>query len=535
MNKYVLFTNFLFLFLSIIITSGVSADFFNDSLLRKNSEERIDEENHLYTTEEYTPESTEEELFEGFSSDISPPHDYTKPVITFTDSIDIDKSRVKRMRNIKGLKTDIYRFFKLDEYVKNNLEKDFNTRWMNNRKRMKQWSGQKKSGIKDLDFALPVGKAFSQIVGGETKINIDGSQKITFSGRSEWTEGQIETSYSRNSSFPSLTMKQEPRFNLRGTIGERLSLRIKQDSQMGPFSNLEENISIKYQGKDQDIIKNIDAGNTSLTLKGATFAGYRGTHKGLFGTRLESQIGPIQFTAIASQEKSEANIKSYRGSAEETSNQIRDYEYKSNTYFFIDYIYRERFANARDSFDRIQYLPSDSLVYIEVYIDDGNMINNLNDNALRGEAIPMYMENDTLNPDAAEDGYFHKADPADRSNGYYIDRSLGFIQFNRRIPNEWSVGVYIETKGGKKYGALEYDTGDENSKIQLKLIKCKQQRPTDVDTWDLEWKNVYSLGQGNFEPEADQHGADNGKDTDQPDGQPPRRQPSEDENSPAQV
>ena len=64
-------------------------------------------------------------------------------------------------------------------------------------------------------------------------------------------------------------------------------------------------------------------------------------------------------------------MKSFRGSAEETSNQIWDYEYKANTYFFIDKKYRYRFDVARDSFDRILYIPSDSLAVIEVYADDG--------------------------------------------------------------------------------------------------------------------------------------------------------------------
>ena len=112
-------------------------------------------------------------------------------------------------------------------------------------------------------------------------------------------------------------MKQEPSFSIRGNIGDRLTIDIKQDSKAGPFSNLSENISIKYQGEDNDIVKYIEAGNTSLNLPGATFAGYSGTHQGLFGIRAEVQLGPIEVTAIASQEKSESRSKSFRGSAEE--------------------------------------------------------------------------------------------------------------------------------------------------------------------------------------------------------------------------
>ena len=178
-----------------------------------------------------------------------------------------------------------------------------------------------------------MGSTFARFVGGDTRLIIDGSQRIEFTGSSQWTEGQIETAASRNSSFPSLTMKQEPRFKIRGQVGDRITVDIQQDPNSGNMSNLEDNISIKYEGQEQEILKYIEAGSTSLNLEGATFAGYRGSHKGLFGIRAEGQLGPLKLTAIASQEKSESNTKTYRGSAEQTSTQIKDYEYKAQHLF----------------------------------------------------------------------------------------------------------------------------------------------------------------------------------------------------------
>lgn len=483
-----------------LFASGAGADFFNDSLLVNRAGESI---RHRRILDDAYSERTGVPVSETVPR-ILPPKDYTRPQISYSDSIDSETMRVKQYRRIQGLRIDPYSIMTVDQYARRNLETSFYRQWTDPKKRLSMWKGaageKTGGGITDLDFVVPGSKALERFVGGQTRINIDGREKITFSGQSEWTEGQIETSVSKNSSFPSLTMKQEPSFRINGDVG-RIHIDIKQDPQTGQLSNLEENINIKYQGEERDIIKFIEAGNTSLSLEGATFAGYRGTHKGLFGIRAEGQLGPMKFTTIASQEKSQANVKSFRGKAEESSNQVRDFEYKTSTYYFIDFKYRSQFANNRDAMDLIRYNPLDSLAVIEVYEDDSNIGNNLQQGtfAIRGIAYPMNMEENTQNPELGVDGYYHKLEPM---KDYYVDRSLGYIRFMRRVPDQSTIGVYIRTKDGREYGTLDYNPNDSNSKIQLKLVKKKMQLPTDINTWDLEWKNVYDLGQTQIEPEG---------------------------------
>ncbi|MFC1489774.1 cell surface protein SprA [Candidatus Latescibacterota bacterium] len=433
-------------------------------------------------------------------SRILPPNSFLKPLTTTVDSLDFEKSRVRKLTEVPGLRVENYYFVPLENHIRGNLDKNREMLWSATvKKQMKDWSaGKKTEGITDLNFVLPVSAGFESWVGGTTNINIDGSERIEFSGRSEFDEGVIETASSKNSTFPSLTMKQEPKFTIRGNIGDRITVDIKQDATEGSFSNLEENISLKYTGKENDIVQYIEAGNTSLNLKGATFAGYSGTHKGLFGIRAESQIGPFEITTIASQEKGKSNSKSFRGTAEEALKQIKDYEYKSNTYFFLDFEYREKFANARDSFDRVFYDSADSVAVFDVYINDGNSSNDSQEGTLAypGIAWPMSLSNrNEDNPDAFVEGFYHRVDPSK----YYVNRELGFIQFATRIDDDATVGVYMKTAGGEEFGELNYNSSDPESQNTFKLLKRKGQRPTDNDTWDLEWKNVYDLGQRNID------------------------------------
>ncbi|MHB9030065.1 MAG: T9SS outer membrane translocon Sov/SprA, partial [Candidatus Latescibacterota bacterium] len=181
------------------------------------------------------------------------------------------------------------------------------------------------------------------------------------------------------------------------------------------------------------------------------------------------------------------------------SNKIYDYNYKGNTYFFLDHKYRYQFAEARTSLDLIQYDPADSIVVIEVYEDDGIQTNDTREGTLAfpGTARPMNLVTGVKG--GGKDGFFHRLEP---QKDYYLERSLGFIVFRNRIPDTSTIAVYMKTKSGNELGQLSYDPDKPGSRMDLKLIKPKSQRPTDVDTWDLEWKNVYDLGQTNIDPEG---------------------------------
>ena len=487
---------------------SVRAEYFNETLIGRKAEKYFDGEEYEIPSDDVLIEMKKESL--GTDEDIGPitvgirpPEEFPRPQTVESDSIQINKLRVKRTIEVPGIRRERMEYIPLEQYKAFSLEDNREKLWRKNDTRIKAWADRDDNEESDVGFSLPMGSRFENIMGGKTRLDINGSQKITFSGRSEWTEGQIETAASKNSSFPSLTMKQEPRFSIKGSVGERIYVDIDQDARSGSFSNLEENIKITYQGEENEIIQFIEAGNTSLNLEGATFAGYRGSHKGLFGIRGEGRLGPLKFTAIASQEKSEANTQSFRGSAEEKTTEIRDYDYKTNTYFFVDQVFRRQFENDRTSFDAIRFDPNNSLSVLEVYVDDGINTNNLNDNtfALRGVAQPMVYDEvtDQIHDEAGIEGYYHRLDP---QRDYYVDRDLGFIVFTNRVAENWSVGVYIETGDGRTFGDLTYDTQDENSKITLKLVKAKNQRASNLDTWDLEWKNVYDLRQVNIDPEG---------------------------------
>ena len=339
-------------------------------------------------------------------------------------------------------------------------------------------------GGRGLRINIPVHfpDAISRVIGEGSSLRVTGTRKISFSGRSQWTEGQVQTATSKPSKFPSLNMEQQSRFTIEGTIGERIHVQVDQDSRRQ--SELENAIKMSYDGDEDRIIQKIEAGNTTLSLPGTRFVGFSSQHKGLFGIRMEGKLGGLDFTTIASQEKASGQRKTFKGLAQESTNKIREWQYLERTYFFLDRRYRDRFRDG-------EYNPDDDIQELRVYVDDRNTNNDLEDRARSGLA---YIDPNA--PQSPSEGSFHELDPSE----YLFDPATGYLLLSTSIRAEYDLAVTYRTAGGETFGDVEYDTNSE-APIQLKLIKARNQRPGGP-TWDLEWKNVYRIGSREIDPDG---------------------------------
>ncbi|MHB9031386.1 MAG: hypothetical protein ACYC9O_21665, partial [Candidatus Latescibacterota bacterium] len=239
MHTRVLFLVLFLIFALAVILGPASADYLNDSWLRERSEKYLTGEDRTVPVGENLRFMLKRLLPDSVSVDpdnitvgVRPPLQIPRSLEAVSDSVDSENGVVMRKQEIPGLRLERYHFIPIEDYSRERLGESLLSTWRDNKSRMVNWSdSEKKSGgAADLDFALPVGKRFEQLVGGKTRLDINGSQTITFSGKSEYDEGQIETSLTKNSSFPSLSMKQEPQFSIRGQVGDRITVDIKQES-----------------------------------------------------------------------------------------------------------------------------------------------------------------------------------------------------------------------------------------------------------------------------------------------------------------
>ncbi len=354
-------------------------------------------------------------------------------------------------------------------------------------------------GLVNIKIPVKVPKALSVITGeGETNLNITTTRRIDLSGTKRSTSGQAQTARTRPTPF-TVNFEQESQLNVQGTIGDRISIELQEDSRSQ--RDIGETLRLRYDGDEDGIIEEIEAGSTSLTLPNTRLVGFNAQNRGgLFGIKTRGRLGGLKFTVVTTQDKGASNRKTFQGQAEETANDIRDFQYLEDVYFFLDRDYRDAFPDepaARDLVD---------INTLRVFVNDFNDINDIEQRAIPGAAFAFWNDNGAPNETLSqpqggglEEGSFHELE----RDQFLVD-ARGYLIIRRgRVFPGWALGVAYRTADGRTFGDLSFIPNPQNpdTRIRLKLLKARQQRP-DFPTWDLSWRNVYSLSGRNIEPQG---------------------------------
>ena len=346
---------------------------------------------------------------------------------------------------------------------------------------------KERRGLLEFEIPISVPRGLSSVVGeGGAGLRLSGNRNIRFSGRSEWTEGAVSTATVYNSKFPTLNMEQDSQFRIEGNVGSKILVGVEQDSRA--LTDLENRINVTYRGEEDEIIQEIIAGNTDFSLPGSQLLGFNQSAKGLFGIRGTARLGNLTFTALASQEKGSGEKATFRAGAQESRIRRPDIEPLLGTYYFLDFDYRNRFA------DRVS-VSTDSIVSISVFVDDQQYDNDAAKAAVTGARAYFDPDNPApLDSREAHQGSFHELNPDE----FYLNRALGVLALNVSLGPKDVLGVLYTTAGGRTVGVPLSATNDT---LILKLIKPENPRPEDP-TWDYELRNVYYLGARNIPREG---------------------------------
>jgi len=337
-------------------------------------------------------------------------------------------------------------------------------------------------------------KAFRRVFGGGS-IGLKVTGEITIDGnmRNE-KKSQVKTALNRGPST-NFQMKQTQRFKVEGKIGENVTVFVDQDSER-PFE-FENAIKLTYSSDEDGVVQSIEAGNVALSLPGTRFVTFSSQSSGLFGIKSKFKVGNLNLTTIASMEKGKKNTLTMDGGKVEEKKKIEDYQYKKNTYFFLDLERRSAFQKNMAP-DRTWGYDS-TVVITEIHLYKSDYSYDNKPGAFKAWAVVDPETKDASNYSQDEgdyNGHFVLMDPSE----YYVNTDAGFIFLNMPLSeNEVLAAAYRDLKG-RELGDLAVDTTG-TILPELKMIKPQNPRPDD-NTWDLEWKNVYSLGGRDIEKEG---------------------------------
>ena len=325
----------------------------------------------------------------------------------------------------------------------------------------------------------------------------------------------------------------EPDINLNvlANIGNKLKLPISYNT-LANF-NFEQQLKLDYKGKDDEILKSIEAGNTSFQTKGTLMSSVQS----LFGLKTQLQFGKLFFTAAIATEKSQRQSITLQGGglSQQIIKKLDDYDENRN--FLMAQYFRTHYNRTMSNLPVVN--SQVQILRLEVWVTNRtgtttqartvvglmdlgeNAPYNPNVHSLTSDSLPQNGANDLYSSIASSQAYrepssintllvakglkpvedFEKTFARQLSpSEYYFNRQAGFIALNQQLQPDEILGIaYQYTYNGRVYqvGEFAQDVSvDSTQGVQkvlfLKLLKATSQRVS-LPIWGLMMKNVYSL------------------------------------------
>ena len=343
---------------------------------------------------------------------------------------------------------------------------------------------------------------------GRASLSLNGN--VTITGNMIFQDQELVRSSLSQTQNTHLEFDQKQHLNIQGKIGDRITVKMDQDSERQ--FDWENNIRIAYDGLEDDIVQKVEAGNISLSLPSTKYVTFSGKNQGLFGIKSISKLGPIDITTIASIEKAKKEQEEYKGGAQSNTQQIRDVDWLKNRYFFIHPWFRNGADTAivRDLLIHQINIPSfyplrNGLHYIgNLVVKNFELYKSINTNeagAVTGTAyINPLNPLDSIYVDDNETGNFIRLESG---TNYVLSADLGYIRLRDMVMNEiLGCSFVLEDRNtGDTVMVVGNPADSAGTNLSLMMLKPRNSHPNHP-SWSLMFKNAYYLGTSQISPEG---------------------------------
>ena len=371
---------------------------------------------------------------------------------------------------------------------------------------------------------------FDRIFGGNgIQVRPQGNVDVTFGGN--WQNIKNPMLVQRAQKYGVFDFDMQMNINLLATVGDKLKLNISNNTKATfDYQNMQR---LEYTGKEDEIIKKIEAGNVSFPLNSTLISGVQS----LFGLKTQLQFGRLWVTGVISQQKSKRQSLTVQGGAQTQQFAIKADDYEENRHFLLAQYFRNNYNKALQNFPIINSLVT--INRIEVWVTNrtgavdgvrelvgfmdlgeknpynqrwagGSVQQDVPDNR-SNQLYNTLLQNPNARLQSNISGYLlglqlrsgedYSKVTARRLNTseYSFHPQLGYISLNTTLnPDDVLAVAYRYTYNGKVFQVGEFaedlPPDSSNTKVlYMKLIKTTSLSPT-LPLWDLMMKNVYTLG-----------------------------------------
>ena len=421
---------------------------------------------------------------------------------------------------------DVPFFMTKEEYQEWSLRRSVNQFFKNKNDEDFKAKGKEKFDFTDMKFDLgPASKIFGP---GGVQIKTQGSAELKIGANTRFVDNPSLSE--RNRKVFGFDFNEKVNVSVNGKVGDKVNMDFNYNSE-ATFDFDAQAMKLRYEGKEDEIIKLIEAGDVSLPTNSSLIRGA----SSLFGIRADMQFGKLKLQTVVSQKKSSSKSVNSKGGVQLTNYELSVDAYDENRHFFLAHFFREHYDENMAQLPNI--LSGVTINRIEVWTTNktGATTNTRNIVAMTDLAEHDRISNSKWAPGAdinpsnnsnnlystlvsslvgirdisqvtpTLDGAglnggadYEKLETARllSSSEYKLNTSLGYISLRSTLQPDQVLGVAFEyTYRGKLYQVGEFSTDmkDNKSTLVVKALKNTANTPR-MGNWDLMMKNVYALG-----------------------------------------
>ena len=377
--------------------------------------------------------------------------------------------------------------------------------------------GEEKFSFADMHFDLgPAEKIFGP---GGVRIKTQGTAELKLGATLKNIDNPSLPE--RNRKTTAVDFDEKINLNVTGKVGDKVNMSLNYNTD-ATFDFDTKNLKLHYDGKEDEIIKLVEAGNVTFPSNNSLVKGA----SSLFGVRTDMQFGKLKLQTVLSRKNSTTKSVSSQGGTQLTPFEIDVANYEENRHFFLAKYFREHYDASMSQLPNI--LSGINITRIEVWVTNKSATTSNTRNLLAltelGESQPYKSKQPSALPDnnvtplyasipdgardidqasTALEGYlaggtdYEKLASARLLNAseYTLNSALGYISLKTALQTDQVLAVAFRyTYGGQEYQvgefADEHNTATET--LYVKSLKNTSNNPQQAN-WQLMMKNVYYL------------------------------------------
>ena len=384
-----------------------------------------------------------------------------------------------------------------------------------------QKKGKEKFDFTDMHFSLgPAEKIFGP---GGIRVRTLGTAELKLGATLKSVDNPSLPIRNRNTT--SIDFDEKINLNVTGSIGDKMKWNLNYNTD-ATFDFDAQNMKLRYDGKEDEIIKLVEAGNITFPSNSSLIPGA----SSLFGIRTDMQFGRLKLQTVFSQKTSSSTSVSTNGGAQTSAFDISAANYEENRHFFLDTYFR-------NNYDRwMATLPTArtgiTINRVEIWVTNkrgqtsntrdivafpalgestsgitppSNSANSLH-SSLNGaysaartiDQVTQTLEGQTVDGITMEGGKTYEKIEKARlltSSEYTLNKTMGYVSLKTQLQSDQVLAIAYEyTSGGVTYqvGEFSADNNDVSKALFVKSLKNTDNNPRQPN-WQLMMKNVYYL------------------------------------------